>query len=354
MSGVKEHIRTSRSWLRYALICLAMTLPLSPGQAQDATARAMLEKDTMLIGDQFQYVLELMQDRNLRVWFPEYPDTLVQNIEILERSSRDTVHLENDHLAIRQSFLITCFDSGYYQIPGQPFRIEATGQERKIYSNPLGLQVLSMEIDTSQAIFDIKSPYNAPLRFSEIWPYVLIVILALSIVFLTWKWIRDRQRKRKGFVPPIQKEPAHIMALRELDRLKEEKLWQNNQFKAYYTRLTGVVRVYLENRYFIRAMEETTEEILHDLKKSGFNDNRLYEKLNDLLSMADLVKFAKWKPGPEENETALLDAYIFVNETKLVTRISDDKGDGESADPVSEFESVVPEKYNQNNAKVNL
>ena len=129
MSGVKEHIRTSRSWLRYALICLAMTLPLSPGQAQDATARAMLEKDTMLIGDQFQYVLELMQDRNLRVWFPEYPDTLVQNIEILERSSRDTVHLENDRLAIRQSFLITCFDSGYYQIPGQPFRIEATGQE---------------------------------------------------------------------------------------------------------------------------------------------------------------------------------------------------------------------------------
>ena len=324
---------------RWVLIVVLIVLTHFPVHAQRVDARAVLERDTILIGDQIQFVLELTQDRDLHVWFPEYADTLIGNIEILERTSRDTAYLEDDLLAIRQSFLLTSFDSGFYRIPGQIFRVESNRVEGKVRTNPLTLRVLTMEIDTTKAIYDIKLPYDAPLGFSDFWPYLVFALLGGGILFLVWKWIRDRQRKRSGLVKPKALEPAHVVALRELDRLKEEKLWQNNQYKPYYTRLSQILREYLENRYFIRAMEETTWEILRDLKKSGFNDNRLFDKLNDILTMSDLVKFARWRPLPEENETALLDAYIFINETKQVAPHPDADEDA----PGSENSVSVPD-----------
>jgi hypothetical protein len=329
-----------RRWFPTCIALLAMVFYASTVWGQEVEVTARIERDTILIGDQLNYIQEVTQDRNIRVWFPEYADTLTDRIEILERSKRDTVYLDNDLLAIRQSYLITSFDSGTYEIPEQPFRVESAAFNKVVFSNPLALEVRSMEIDTTRAIYDIKMPYTAPIRFSDIWPYVLIALLAGIVVLLVWKWLRDRRRKKRGFIPPRSAEPAHIYALRELDRLKEDKLWQNNQVKAYYTRLTEILRIYIEQRYIIRALEETTEEILHDLRKVGFNDNRLYNKLEDLLKMADLVKFARWKPVPEENETALLAAYIFVNETKLVTKLPET--DGEKA--MGEHGAGMPEE----------
>ncbi|MBK7480262.1 MAG: hypothetical protein IPI69_11465 [Bacteroidales bacterium] len=99
------------------------------------------------------------------------------------------------------------------------------------------------------------------------------------------------------------KEPAHVIAFRELELLRDEQLWQKGETKRYYTRLTEIIRQYLENRYGVNSLELTTSETLEALLKTGFKKNELYKRLRSVLNQADLVKFAKYKPDPVENDT---------------------------------------------------
>ncbi len=291
--GMNIKTKICKAVFREMSLIFLLIIPALAGNGQQVKLRAQLEADSILIGDQIRYLLEIEQPADLKVLFPQLGDTLIPGIEILSRSERDTQQVDQDRLYLKQSFLITSFDSGYYRIPGQAFLIRSDKDEELAYTNPLDLRVLTMKLDTANAIFDIKMPYGAPVRISDILPYVLAALLAAAIVMLIVRFVRNRKRRKQGYVPSIPKEPAHIIAIRSLNKLKEEKLWQNNRVKLYYIKLTGIIRKYLEQRYYVRAMEETTAEILEDMKNSGFNDNRLFEKLKSLLDLADLAKFAK-------------------------------------------------------------
>lgn len=325
MRGTKKKIRFYHRFiltallLWYAGICLHV-------YGQNVSVKTWFDSDTILIGDQIHYNIELFQPGNLAVSFPEFNDTLTNShLEILEKSARDTLATGKDILRITQQYLITCFDSGAYTVPAQQFVYGTADKKMALLSQPAYLQVLTMPLDTSQAIFDIKEPYRAPITFQEIMPYLLGLIILVGFIILILRFLRNKKHKQAGFSPAHPPEPPHVTALRELDRLKEAKLWQNNRIKLYYSRLTDILRTYLEGRYGIAAMESTSNEILREIKRTGFNDNRLFIKLKDLLQLADLVKFAKVKPEPGENETALLDTYIFVNETKQVEKLIPDE-----------------------------
>ena len=306
------------------------------GFAQEVQVKSALERDTILIGDQLLYRIGVAQPRELIVSFPVFVDTLIGKIEVLETLNRDTLELENEFIQVSQDYLISCFDSGFYKIPEQKITYNPGTGEIDVFSDPAYLLVLTMPLDTSQAIFDIKMPYREPVTLSEIVPYVLAGLLAIAVIFLVVRYFRKYKRKKRGLLPKKPTEPAHIIALRELDRLKGDKLWQNNRVKMYHTRLTEVLRIYLEGRFDVHALEHTSDEILSELKKSGFNDNRLFEKLKDVLLLSDLVKFAKMKPLPQDNETCMLDAYIFINETKPVDIIVEQ----DSSADISEMESA--------------
>jgi len=96
-----------------------------------------------------------------------------------------------------------------------------------------------------------------------------------------------------------------------------KKLWQAGKVKEYYPELTDIVRVYIEDRFAVMAIEMTTHEILDGLKKHLINDEAM-QKLRGSLELADLVKFAKANPTPLENDTCLNHGIDFVNETKLI------------------------------------
>jgi len=303
----------------FSILFLSYTLP---GSGQEVTVKTWFDRDSMLIGDQIQYHVALSQPKGLKVQVPEFSDTLnTSHIEILEKSLRDTIQTGKDFIRVSQHYLITCFDSGLYTIPAQRFSYTTPEKQAELLSQPAFLQVLTMPLDTAQAIFDIKGPYQAPISFDELLPYLLGLLILVSLLWLTLRMIKKRKRKKAGYLPSRPPEPPHIIALRNLDKLKESKLWQNNRIKLYYSHLTEILRVYIEGRYGISTMESTSNEILADLKATGFNDNRLYSKLNELLQLADLVKFAKVRPAPSENESCLLDSYIFVNETKRVEKL---------------------------------
>jgi hypothetical protein len=173
-----------------------------------------------------------------------------------------------------------------------------------------------MRVDTAKALRDIKAPLKAPVTFAEILPYIGIGLLIVLIILAGIYYLRMRKQNKPVVRVKRPPEPAHRIALRELDQLKDEKLWQKNQVKEYYTRLTNIVRKYIEKRFGITALEQTSGEILDSFKKSGSIDNDLYGILEELLQLADLVKFAKSLPMPDENERNLNNAYTFVLRTK--------------------------------------
>jgi hypothetical protein len=114
----------------------------------------------------------------------------------------------------------------------------------------------------------------------------------------------------------IPSRPAHEIALEELNRLEAEKLWQQGNFKMYHTRLSDIIRAYIEHRWQIPALEQTTDEILSGFSK-GMLEEELYRKLKHLLETADLVKFAKLQPVAYENEACMADSFALVRQTAV-------------------------------------
>jgi hypothetical protein len=172
-------------------------------------------------------------------------------------------------------------------------------------------------------IRDIKQPIAVPVSFSEIYPFILAGLGLAGIGLVIFYLLRKRKRKEPVFSISKPAEPPHVIALRELDQLRDEKLWQRNEYKQYYTRLTEIIRNYIERRFEIPAMEQTSYDILLSWKKKGYDDPDLYKILKQLLGLADLVKFAKEKPLPTDNEVNLDNAYVFVRNTKPVSETAD-------------------------------
>jgi hypothetical protein len=184
-----------------------------------------------------------------------------------------------------------------------------------LVTSPLQLTVLSLPTDTVTQVLDIKPPLRAPITMAEIWLYLLGVFIIFIIILELIAYSKRRRNKTSGNTFKIT-EPAHVIALRELDNLRAEKLWQSNQVKQYYVRLSEIIRAYIEHRFEIIALEMTTDEVMDAIKRIPLDDNNSLIILRDLLALADLVKFAKHQPLPNENEVSMLNAYQFVNNTK--------------------------------------
>lgn len=300
----------------FTIIAVILGLAAHPAFSQKLKLNTYLDTTTILIGDQIQYTIELEQPENIKVVFPNLKDTLAPKIEILASEPADTSR-QGTNLIIRKKYTITSFDSGYYTIPAFQFPFRLNNQNDTLTSRELNLKVNTLPVDTAKEIMDIKPVMNTPFKISEI-KHELILGLALAAILALIVWMIIRRKKDKPFFGPRKpQEPPHVIALREIDRLRSEQLWQNGQIKLYYTRLTDILRNYISGRYDINAMEMTTDEILFALSNELNTDTELKASFTNLLNQADMVKFAKAEPLPQENEVALLSAYTFVNRTKM-------------------------------------
>jgi hypothetical protein len=286
--------------------------------AQRIKATARLDSTNILLGDQIKLFLEIDHPKNVEIEFPNVPDTIQSLIEVLGRSEIDTFELDNEDFQKQmRSYTITCFDSGSYRIAPAWFKINIDGQLDSVPTNGVTLNVYSMVIDTTKGPTDIKMPYEAPLTLKEVTPYILGVILIGAIIFLILYSIKRRKNNKPIFARPQKpKEPAHIIAIRELDRIKETKIWQKGKSKQYYSEVTEALRVYIEDRFEIPAMEQTSDETIDSFSMNKNLSDKLFTNLSQTLKLADLVKFAKYKPLPDDDSLALTNAYIFVNNTK--------------------------------------
>lgn len=295
-------------------------------RGQEVSVITAFDTSRIFIGDQINFSVTIDQPSGLKLSIPILKDSLTSKIEILSGPLIDTADIDADKIRITEKYLITSFDSGFYMVDPLYAEIADSGGVKRFYSDYSMLEVVRVKLtppDTSARIFDIVAPQRAPLTLGEILPWVIIAFLLAAAVWFTARLIKKFKKTRKEIIEPAITEPAHVIAFRELEKLRNEKLWQSGETKKYYTRLTEIIRQYLENRFKIYSLELTTSETLEALVRSGFRKNESYNTLKSVLTAADLVKFAKYKPEPIENDTTFTASWDFVAATKEAEHIED-------------------------------
>lgn len=300
---------------KYLFLITLMVVCWSRVGAQSVTVDATIDSLQILIGEQAKIKLQVSLDTDKRAIFPVYADTLVRGVEVIDVAKPDTQLLNDGRRSlITQEYTITSFDSALYYLPP----MEVLVDNKAYRSKALALKVYSMPVDTlhPEQFFGPKTVMQAPFAWED-WYLsiscgILFIPLLLLLIYLI-KRIRDNKPIiRKVKVEPML--PPHQLAMKAIERIKDEKVWQKGQSKEYYTELTDVLRSYIKNRFGFNALEMTSSEIIDKLL--DIKDKEAIADLRSLFYTADLVKFAKHNPMMNENDANLINAIDFINETK--------------------------------------
>lgn len=255
-----------------------------------------------------------------------WPDTL-KNIEVVNGPiwNKDQPELTT------ATWTISVFDTGLVRIPALlVVVVDHQGQPDSSYTNDVPIQVSAVEPD-STGLKAIKGIYVQPFLPGYYKKYLPHILIGILLIVALWWWLRQRKTKRVPPVPATLSLSPEEWASQALDELEETKLWQQGDVKAHYTALTAILREYLERRFGIHAMEQTSDEILRQLKKRNLN-RTLLQDTEELLSVADLIKFAKADPGIDIHAATIARVRTFVHETIPTETITPDIESKSSAD----------------------
>lgn len=306
-----------------ALLCCSVVLS-AQGKAihmNGAFLQPLQERDSVLIADQLLYGFELKQvEEGTRFALPEWKNDEKGGVTAVSPWFVDTLKVRKQKkgmprlLDIRGGLVITSFDEGNYELPAiMVGRLSNDGVIDTLVFDPMRLEVRTMPVDTATFVpHDIKGQIRYPVTVAEVmpwlaafWVFAVIVIVAVCLFII---------HKRKDDPAYERKDPAHIVALRELDKYRGNKMWIPEKQKAFYSGVTDALREYMDSRYGVSAMEMTTAEIFADMKKQDVPQELLAD-VKDLFERADFVKFAKYVASDEDNASVLPLAVRFITET---------------------------------------
>ncbi len=312
---------------RIAITCLILATMLAAAAAP-VTITAKLDSATLLMGKTTPLHIEVVQDRGVNGIFPvDHIDTLNAMVEIADRLKADTTDLGNNRIQINRDLILQSFDSGMYSIG--PIAYIVGGDT--FFTRQMTLKVLPVHVDSLQDIHDLKPVEEVPFKFFDWvpdiiadwwWAWLLAVLLIAGAVYYYRHWYK------KGINPlkPVRKRlPAYDEAMLNLQNLKQRQLWQNGQEKEYFTGLTDILRVYIDRRFHVNAVEMTSTQIIETLKQND-ETRAVNEQLSMILEIADFVKFAGARPLADDNEMAFQRAVQFVEVTKPVSTPTEDDG----------------------------
>ena len=253
------------------------------------------------IGEQIQYKVSVETTADTPVYFPE--GQTFAPLEMVKTRAADTLRDGGKYRLVKEYYL-TQFDEGKYTIPSQKIRIN----NKDYFTDSLLVEVHTVAIDTlKQPLYDIKPIQEVKKPFTSYgWILTIIaaVLLLLIVAFVYFVFIR---KKKFPFLQIQKKLPPFDRAIQDLKELQNSKYLIQSQHKEYYTRLTDIVKAYLEEEVHILAKESTTDELLTKInllqEKGKLNLNQeTITNLKRVLQTADLVKFAKNKPSDDNAE----------------------------------------------------
>lgn len=291
--------------------------------AQQPVVRAELDSVTILVGGQVGLNVSIQVPNSLDCHVMALPDTLTKSVEVVSTVSADTLE-QGDLREYSMRYLVTSFDTGLQYVP--PIPVVIMPDSSTVSMPEFALSVINpfqkIEVDEQSGIariFDINAAVDAPFVWRELlyyWPWVVVVVVLVGLFFLV-RWLRRKYRRQhdKGGAVSVKVEPCEVVALRDLERIRQEKLWLHNRVKEFYSDLTDTLRKYVASRFCVQALESTSAQLVESLMPYLKESPKEQARISQILEQADFAKFAKMEPSPDDNAHAVADAIEFVNAT---------------------------------------
>lgn len=299
-----------------SIVCLVVfTTLVGFSQTQfDVSLSIVAQKNQVELGEPVLVSMRLTFPASIsteNVIFPAFKDSVRINdsIDIINispaTSETATDNQGNPIITWQQEFTIALYAGGTISLPA----FQAVVGSDTVATNILTFSVNAPTVNMEEGIKGMKDIAEDPYTFWElVWLFIkkyaiwigLLVALILGWIIYKRKF-KKSQTTEEVIVPKI---PLEEQLLLQLEAIEQQELWQQNKHKEYYTEVTNVIRRYLEHKYEISTFEKTSFEILSSLKLSAINKND-YQQLESLFELADMIKFAKSLPSPQENITAI-------------------------------------------------
>jgi len=289
--------------------------------AQGIRVTASTDTTDYLIGDQIKYSLIINADKDVYIINPFFRDTL-KSVDVIKIS--DPIVTENEKgKTIKYESILTRFDSSQVTIPPIKIEYRTKGDTtlKSILSNPVTFDVHTLKVSMQEEIKDIKPPIRLFNYLYLIYAGIVLILL-IAGYFIYRKYFKNKPQ------PAIKAEEekilSHQLALRKLDELEREELWQKGFVKEYHTRITEIIREYFEKQFNLPALERTTTDSLNLLRRHP-QGKKVLDITSQFLNNADLVKFAKYTPLENVNREMMTQARDIVTKTISVQRESEVK-----------------------------
>jgi len=326
--------------LRYIIIYVSALLVGGMAVAQSTpTITSRLSADTVMIGDRVTLTIEVDADVMQHIVFPtfDFEQSVTEgdeqkepSIEVIRDFAPDTISKEGRRVLLRKRYEMAVYDEGIYKLgKAQALYLDKNIVDTLFAEREEELFVKTFQIDTTmKTVRDLKPQKTLKLRFAEFGGYLgialAVALLLAGVIYLLVRYLHKRGKRISDLFKPAPPVPAHIVAIEALEKLRDEKLWQNNKHKQYYSGLSDILRTYLAGRFEVGAMEMTTDEISDALREVDIEQKSKMDLLS-VLRDADLVKFAKATPEANENELAYDKAFYFVENTKPVEIVEEEE-----------------------------
>lgn len=301
--------------------------------AQQPTVSVRMDSTYVTFGCPMTFHLEAVVPEGQQILFPQdvlsrggivaYDDSAQYLLELddFEAPRVDTVKTEAGFMTLHEDLTVFAFDSATLYIP--PFEF-VTSLGDTLRTNSLALKVFvpfeEVEVDPEKyaGFKDVEDPEFVIWDYMWYFLWPLIILAVVVAAWFGYRYYKKHKADAPVEAPKVKPLPAHVVAMQALEELSEKKLWQNGRDKQYHTELTDILRQYIEQRFTVPAMEKTSDEILDELYELAESQKASLANLKQILSIADLVKFAKYQPLSDENQLSFMNAKMFVEQTKKI------------------------------------
>lgn len=295
------------------LLLLVISFSFFPIFAQQISAIASVDTTDYMIGDQIQYSLIITMDKNVYIINPFFRDSL-KNIDVLGITGPTAEETDNEKI-VKYLCVLSRFDSAYVTIPPIKIEYRTKGDStlKTTLSNPVSFNVHRLDVNVQEEIKDIKPPVRLFDYMFLVYIFIGVLIISILVYYFIYRKY-FRKKKEEIVVKKEIKLLSHQLALKKLDDLDKEQLWQKGFVKDYHSKITDIIREYFEKQFGLPALERTTTESLNLLSKHS-QGRKVLDVTSEFLSNADLVKFAKYTPLESVNIEMMNQAKNIVKKT---------------------------------------
>ena len=293
--------------IRAGLRHIAIIILLSTSSWAQTSFSVEADTNRILIGEQIRLQIKAELTGSDSIQWPPLTDSLAA-FEIIKKGSIKE-EIRGEAKILKQEVWVTSFDSGYAFIPA----LSARAGDQILESQAIGVMVGMPEVEPQQDYYDIKEPLDPPVN----WWLVAGLILALLVLGVAIYFLIKRLQKRRstGKLPPEASMSPYEWAMAQLDVLKNDELWQQGEVKEYYSRLTDILRLYIEKEMGKPAMESTADEVIDIISELKPGDE-LMERCESLMMLSVGVKYARQTPGEKDHRESLVTLEHFLEAFK--------------------------------------